>query len=151
MKKCRYRMFYIRYRIMPISNKPTISNVLGCYDIVESTISALKSYIDIVALCFDIVALCFDIECASILNDSGGPGSCRAADRDCRLQFGFVGTGLWFSEDVFTPAARGQAAPRGPGGGAQHEHKRGQARPRAGPRLRWRRVSATKFAHHSSR
>ena len=39
------------------------------------------------------------------------------------------------SEDVFTPAARGQAAPRGPGGGAQHEHKRGQARPRAGPRL----------------
>ena len=91
MKKCRYRMFYIRYRSMPISNKPTISHVLGCYDIEESTISALKSYIDIVA---DIVALCFDIDCASILNDSGGPGSCRAADRDCRLQFGFVGTGL---------------------------------------------------------
>ena len=52
------------------------------------------------------------------------------------------------SENVSTPAARGQAAARGPGGGAQHEHKRGQARPRAGPRLRWRRVSATKFAHH---
>ena len=29
------------------------------------------------------------------------------------------------SEDVFTPAARGQAAPRG--GGAQHEHKQGHA------------------------
>ena len=72
---------------MPISNKPTISNVLGCYDIEESTISALKSYIDIVALCFDIVALCFDIKCASILNDSCGPGSCRAVDRDYRLQF----------------------------------------------------------------
>ena len=57
-------MFYIRYWIMPISNKPTISNVLGCYDIEESTISALKSYIDIVALCFNIVVLCFDIECA---------------------------------------------------------------------------------------
>ena len=78
---------------MPILNKPTILNVLGCYYIEESTISALKLYIDIVDLCFDVVALCFDIECASMLNDSGGPGSCRAADRDCRLQFGFVGTG----------------------------------------------------------
>ena len=94
MKKCRYRMFYIRYRSMPISNKPTISNVLGCYDIEQSTISALKSYIDILALCFDIVALCFDIDGTSILNYSGEPGSCWAADRDRRLQFGYVGTGL---------------------------------------------------------
>ena len=42
------------------------------------------------------------------------------------------------------------AKPRPGGGGTQHEHKLGQARPSAGPRLRWRRVSATKFAHHSS-
>ena len=119
-------MFYIRYRIMPISNKPTISNVLGWYDIVESTISALKSYIDIVALWFDIVALCFNIECASILNDSGGPCSCRAADRDCRLQFGFVGTGLWLQWRCLY--SRGQGPSR-----AQGARGRGTARAQAGP------------------
>ena len=73
MIKYRYRMFYIRYQSMPISNKPTISHVLGF---------------------FNIEALCFDIEGASILNESGGPGSCRAADHDCRLQFCYVGPGL---------------------------------------------------------
>ena len=127
MKKCRYRMFYIRYRSMPISNKPTISNVLGCYDIEESTISALKSYIDIVALCFDIVALCFDIECASIwmiLADPAHAGQ-RTAIAGCSSVTLVLGYDC--SEDVFTP--RGQAAPREGGGTA-----RAQAGPGAPPR-----------------